>query len=805
MKQIILLFGALLLFNFIHGQTVTVQDKATLKPIPGAVITGNDPVTAILTDNYGMANIAALKSAVAINIRLTGYQTYTTTYDALLQNNGLVLLTESYHMFDEVVVSVSRFEDPVRQVAQPVEVIRASNLAFDNLQTSADVMQNTGNVFVQKSQMGGGSPVIRGFEANKVLMVVDGIRMNNAIYRGGHLQNIVTLDNAVMDKIEILFGPGSVMYGSDALGGVMHFFTKSPTLSGSDQLLTRINAFARYGTASNEKTGHLDFSLGGRRLGSLTSFTYSDFDDLLQGNNRRDEYPDFGKRPFYQERVNGEDLQVPNEDPDLQVGSGYTQYDFLQKFTFQQNASVSHQLNMQYSTSSDVPRYDRLTETTNGAFDGPLKYGDWYYGPQKRLLASYTLNLTREQGVYDRARIIAGYQNIEESRHDRRFGNPSINHRTEQLDIFTLNADFSKEQGKSTWRYGLEGTANHVNSMANKENIDTGATAPQSTRYPDGGSDVTTAALYLSDQYHLSPRITLNGGLRLSYNSLKAIFVDTTFYPFPFDDINQQFTNLSGSLGAVWNGNAGWRVSLLGATGFRAPNVDDLAKVFESVPGSVVVPNPDLGPEKTYNVDLGISKTIDEKYNIGIDGYYTWYRDAITTQPGTFNGQSQIDYDGELSNVTINVNALSAYIFGFNAYASVQLTDGLTLYSTINYTYGRINTDTTAYPLDHIAPLFGKTSLDYKIKKFRAEVYAMYNGWKHLEDYNLNGEDNYPFATVDGMPSWATFNLKASYQLTQNFTVQLGVENILDTNYRVFASNISAPGRNVSVTVRGAW
>jgi hemoglobin/transferrin/lactoferrin receptor protein len=407
--------------------------------------------------------------------------------------------------------------------------------------------------------------------------------------------------------------------------------------------------------------------------------------------------------------------------------------------------------------------------------------------------------------MFDRARIIAAYQNIEESRHDRRFGNPSINHRTEQLDIFTLNADFSKEQGKSTWRYGMEGTTNHVNSSASKENIDTGEMSPQSTRYPDGGSDVNTAALYLSDQYHLSERITLNGGIRLSYNSLKAVFVDTTFYPFPFDDISQQFTNLSGSLGAVWNGNAGWRVSMLGATGFRAPNVDDLAKVFESVPGSVVVPNPDLGPEKTYNIDLGVSKAIKDKYNIGVDGFYTWYHDAITTQPGTFNGQSQIEYDGELSNVTMNVNALSAYVYGFNAYASVELTDGLTLYSTINYTYGRINTDSTDSPLDHIPPVFGKTSLDYKIKKFRTEVYAMYNGWKHLEDYNLNGEDNFPFATVDGMPSWATFNLKASYQLTQNFTVQLGLENILDTNYRGFASNISAPGRNVSITVRGNW
>ena len=255
MKQIILLLGALILINSLSGQTITVQDKATLKPIANALINSVNPEAHILTDVHGMADITEMKDADSIDIYFTGYQTLLTSYDALMQGNGIVYLTETYHLFDEVVVSASRFEEPVRQVAQPVEVIRATNLAFDNLQTSADVMQNTGNVFVQKSQLGAGSPVIRGFETNKVLLVVDGIRMNNAIYRGGHLQNIVTLDNAAMEKIEILFGPGSVMYGSDALGGVMHFFTKSPTLSGDDKLLTHVNAFARYSTANKEKTG----------------------------------------------------------------------------------------------------------------------------------------------------------------------------------------------------------------------------------------------------------------------------------------------------------------------------------------------------------------------------------------------------------------------------------------------------------------------------------------------------------------------------------------------------------------------
>jgi hemoglobin/transferrin/lactoferrin receptor protein len=164
-----------------------------------------------------------------------------------------------------------------------------------------------------------------------------------------------------------------------------------------------------------------------------------------------------------------------------------------------------------------------------------------------------------------------------------------------------------------------------------------------------------------------------------------------------------------------------------------------------------------------------------------------------------------IIYGGELSRVTTNVNAKQAYIYGFNGYVSINFTKTLSLYSTINYTYGRIETDTTPYPLDHIPPLFGKTSLRYSGEKLKAEFYAMYNGWKNLEDYNTVGEDNIAYATADGMPAWTTFNVKASYQLTPVFSIQAGVENIADSNYRVFASNISAPGRNVFATVRATW
>ena len=729
-------------------------------------------------------------------------QTTTTTTSTTLPDT---LKDDSFlkdnHSLEEVVVSANRFEQQRKDIPQQTEVVHASTLAFDNLQTSADAMQNTGNVFVQKSQLGGGSPVIRGFETNKVLLVVDGVRMNNAIYRAGHLQNVITLDNACMDRIEIIYGPGSVMYGSDALGGVMHFFTKNPSFSHDGSTAIHGSAFVRYATAAKEKSGHVDLSIGGGKLASLTSVTYSDFDDLQQGAQRRDKYPDFGKRTFYVERQGSEDVSIPNPDPDVQIGSGYSQYDILQKFVYRPGENVTHSLNLQFSNSSDVPRYDRLTQ---GTAQSPT-YAEWYYGPQRRMFASYRMKLHSGDGLFGNGGVTLAYQDIEESRHDRRFNSQNLNHRTEELDILTLNADFAMQQGKSSWSYGLEGTHNKVNSTAIRDQIVDGTQVPLDTRYPDGGSTTGSAALYVSNSYAINARFRLQGGLRAAYHTLNSKFEDKSFFPFPYDEVSQNNFVATGSLGSVLNLDSGFRLNFIASTGFRAPSIDDMSKVFESVPGNVIVPNPDLGPEHTYNVDLGLSKTFNKRHEIGVEGYYTWYRNAITVAPGTFNGQSQVIYNDSLSDVVTNVNARKAYIYGLNAYVSVVLTDALSLYSTINYTYGRIQADSADTPLDHIPPLFGKTSLRFSADKLKAELYAMYNGWKNLEDYNLLGEDNIAYATPEGMPSWMTINLKGSYKISDMLTIQAGIENIADTNYRVFASNISAPGRNVFVTVRAQW
>jgi hemoglobin/transferrin/lactoferrin receptor protein len=247
----------------------------------------------------------------------------------------------------------------------------------------------------------------------------------------------------------------------------------------------------------------------------------------------------------------------------------------------------------------------------------------------------------------------------------------------------------------------------------------------------------------------------------------------------------------------------------MGSTGYRVPNIDDLAKVFESVAGSsstngtLVVPNPDLQPEKTLNGDLAITKFFGEKARLEGVVFATDFFDAIVTRPSTFNGQSVITYNGFPANVVSSQNAGRAYIIGYSLSGRADISDRWALTAAYNYTRGRVkNEDGPETPLDHIPPAFGRAGLSYAHQAWRGELFSNFNGWKRLRNYSSSGEDNLQYATPEGMPSWYTINVRIGFDVNKWLTLQAGVDNMLDLQYRLFASGINAPGRNIFGTLR---
>ncbi|MDO9374729.1 MAG: TonB-dependent receptor [Ferruginibacter sp.] len=727
---------------------------------------------------------------------------------------------------EEIVISANNFTEKKKNVAQKIDVLSARDIAASNAQNTGDLLSNTGKIFVQKSQQGGSSPVIRGFEASRILLVIDGVRMNNAIYRGGHLQNAITVDQNSLARVEIMYGPASTIYGSDALGGIIHLVTKSPILSGDQSFLSTGSAFTRFSSANNEKTIHADMSIGGKKIAWLQAYNFSDFGDLKMGNRYPTAYPDFGRRTQYVESMNGVDSIVNNPDDRVQKFSGYRQWDILQKLVYKPTERLSHSLNFQFSNSGDVPRYDRLQDVRNGA----LRYASWYYGPQKRFLGAYELSATN-LSFWNELKLNVNYQDIEESRYTRDYRRyDRFDSRIERVKVFGAGLTGRKIIGAHEITAGADLQLNDVKSRANRKNLLTGEVSKLDTRYPDGKNKMNNFGVFVQHVFKFqNEKFVLNDGLRVQHVSLNSSISDNSFFKLPDTIAKQRNTAITGNVGLVFKPQDNTNIKVSYSAGFRAPNIDDLAKIFESSTAArqVVVPNAKLRPEYTHNFDLSIYHKIASRVAVQATGFYTFFTNAIIKAPFILNGQDSILYNGVKSQVLASQNVNRASLYGFSGGLDVDFSAHFTFTSTISYTKGNfkvppgkistiyeqqpagnyllVQRDVRSRPLDHIPPLMGRSAISFKNQLITTEFYVLFNGWKHLDNYNPDGEDNAQYATADGMPSWVTLNWKGSMKIGNNLHLQLGVENIADRNYRYFASGFSAPGRNFIVGLRGNW
>jgi hemoglobin/transferrin/lactoferrin receptor protein len=803
MKKIFLfwlLFGITIVGS---TQIVTVFDSETGQPLDLVTLGSNSPRAFALTNPEGQADITAFKGAEKIEIRLMGYKTITLSFAKLQSEDFMIIMEPSMISLDQVVVSATRWSQPKRDIPAKITSITPREVNLQNPQTAADLLGISGEVFIQKSQQGGGSPMIRGFSTNRLLYTIDGVRMNTAIFRSGNLQNVISLDPFAIENTEVYFGPGSIIYGSDAIGAVMSFQTLTPRLSITDKPLITGMAEVRHATANNEITGHFNVNMGWKKWALLTSFTSYDYGDLRMGSYGPEEY----LRPFYVQRIDSADVMVTNEDPQVQTPTGYSQINMMQKVRFSPNQQWDFQYAFHYSTTTDYARYDRHIRLRNGL----PRSAEWNYGPQVWAMNNLSITHHSNNAIYDEMTIRLAQQYFEESRIDRDYNDAMRYNRLEKVDAYSVNVDFQKSASEDLQLYyGLEGVRNDVTSSGTDEDITTGLIFTGPSRYPQ--STWSSYAAYLTGQYHFGEKFMVQAGARYNQFDLDADFTSNLdFYPFPFSALNLNDGALTGSIGFSFNPDKTWTISLNGSTGFRWPNVDDIGKVFDSEPGSVVVPNPDLKAEYAYNGEIDIAKVFREVVKIDITAFYTQLDYAMVRRDFTLNGQDSIVYDGEMSKVQAIQNAAVAQVYGVQAGIEIKLPSGFGLSSRYNYQVGEEELDDgTTSPSRHAAPAFGVTRLNYSYQKLNLQLYGIYSAAVKYEDMpeEEKGKD-YMYAKDENgnpwSPSWYTLNFKAMVQLTDMLSVSAGLENITDQRYRPYSSGIVAPGRNFIISVRATF
>lgn len=802
----ILKYSALFFFLFsfqqnLFSQIVTVKDREDLSNLEFVTFISSDKSIFAATDKKGQVNFTPFQKATSIEVSRLGYKTKVLTYQRVIDLDYVILLDPKPFLSDQIIISASRWKERSAETPSRIAVLGEKSITIQQPQTSADLLNTSGQIFLQKSQLGGGSPMIRGFATNRLLISVDGVRMNTAIFRSGNLQNVINIDPFSVQQTEILFGPGSVMYGSDAIGGVMDFTTTKPQFAIDDTLLFHVDATTRYSSVNTEKTNHIGIKLGSQKWAYVGSATYFDFGDLRMGSHGPSEY----LKPFYVDTKNGIDSAMVNPDPQSQRPTAYNQINTLQKLAYRIIKDVDLEYAFQYSTTSDYPRYDRLIRTKNG---NP-KSAVWKYGPQEWRMQVLTLSNRIKTRFYDDMVLKLAYQNFEESRIDRDFKKPTQSTRIEQVGAISASIDFLKLWSDSRkLSYGIEFITNEVKSVGFDENITSNTKVDAQSRYPQ--ANWSSYAIFASYSHNLTEKLKLVTGARYNQYVIDATF-DTRFYPFPFTKTSINDGALTGSLGAIWNPSVKTTLSAIVSTGFRTPNVDDLGKVFESVPGSVIVPNPDLKAEYAYNAELGFAQVFGEVAKWDVTVYYTLLDNALVRRDFQLAGQDSIMYSGEMSKVQAIQNAAEARVWGIQTGIDFDLWAGFTLQSRFSYQKGEEELDNgTTNPLRHASPWFGNTKIQYSVSKWRSELNLVYNGEVSFKDLSDDERSKPFYYAIDKngnpyTPAYAILNFKNVYYFNSNWMISAGIENMFDLRYRAYSSGLVAPGRNVMLALKASF
>jgi len=760
MKQLILI-SFLLMCKLAFSQNIEVFDKILAIPIENVNIKSKQK--GVITNSKGVCAINKFKENDTLIISHIAYHQIQIIKSSIsskifLEPRIKILPTVNFELDKKALLDQN---DPICET-------EAGNTKIAS-KTTAEKLEGNSGVTIQESQSGGGSPNFRGMEANRLLLVVDGIPLNNAIYRSGHLQSSASINPYFLGSIYLVSGPASVAYGNGAMGGALLFNTYTNTSLNENKFYFN----QQFESATNGVLLNFLSQYHHKKLAFTSGFSVKSLENLKMGENRNHGYLQWGKEGI---ATNG------NE----QLFTTYQQADFMHKTFYNINKNSSILLNTQFATSSNINRFDKL----NDIKDGIAKYSDWYYGPQSRFLQSLKHSNFKETILFQKMNTTLSFQDVSESRHKSKKSENQLSNRYENVKIYDISFDFSKSIKSLNISYGLGNRYQKVNSKADKTSNN--IISHNSTRYPDGGSSVNDFFSYTQAKIPLHKKLKLVIGARYNQNNLTAIFNDSTTFNFPYKQLQNNNSSLvkSASLEYSLNTNTLFKTSYYG--GFRNPNIDDIGKVFSKNGNYVVIPNEKLEAEYSDNYEMTI-KYFKGKIKTNLSLFYTNINNAIRREFSTLNSKDSMLYDGEMMKIQMNKNIESANIYGININAIYEYNKSLNLNANFNYLKGNTMEN---QPLSHIPPTNGKLSINYTIKKQEFEFYAKYNAAKKSNEYDDGGVDNLEEATINGTPMWYTLNLQYSNKLDNDIIISCGVQNIADIHYKTFSSGISASGRN---------
>ena len=645
--------------------------------------------------------------------------------------------TETVAKMDSVIITTLRTDNEAFNIPYSVSSVGAAHFNKVNARTTPELLAAVIGLFIQKTNHGGGSPFIRGLTGNQTLVLVDGIRLNNSIFRYGPNQYINTVDPFTIQNIEVLKGTGSVQYGTDAIGGIINILSKKPAFS-KEKSTTTGNALARYVSGNMEKTMRLSGTHSTKRSAFQAGISLRDFGDLIGGFTTK------------------------------QAPSRYREATFDGKAIFELGRKINLQLAHQQVVQYNVPVYHKIV-LENFAINKTDR--------QKRFLEYAKLAITGNNNLLKQVDITFSHQHGAEKRSRLKNGSNTLVQEEDRITTagFSINA-LSQIKKDYTVNTGVEYYHDWVKSNRADVNIATGSLVSKRGLYPNN-SRYSNLSLYHLHNVELS-KFVINGGVRL--NSF-AITVKDTFA----EQVSLTPSAIVVNGAVMYSITNRHKVYANYSTGFRAPNIDDLG-TLGIVDFRYELPTTNLAPEKSANYEVGY-KYKSNKTKIDIALYCMDLSNIITRNkiPNEFiNGYA----------VYKKQNAESAYIKGFEVEVQQAIQKYFKVAAAISYTYGKNNSKQE--PLRRIPPFNGRVITSYTKNNFFLNAeYFFADKQSRLAQGDI--DDNR--ITNTGTASWHVVNIFAGYHYSF-LQLNMGLQNITDTDYRTHGSGINAIGRSFVVS-----
>lgn len=800
-KKLFVIITSISFFLSTFSQDVTVLDKFSNFALAGVSVYALNSTDTLQTNADGEVNIGIFSNDDIIIFYMPYFKKGRYTKEELAKNHNTVYMDRG-----DALNKISS-TSPLKSKEYSADLPFFIDIVDLDDQSTLNLDDEGGGERITFNNNEGGMSVFRGLEAGKMLLVLDGIRLNNAIHRNGKVERLLNFDQTMTKRVQQIYGTGFTIYSPDATGGVVQYFTTIPPLSQDYPFVYHVEANTKYESASKSSISNVNLSMSGLKFSSFTSVSYGNFGEITMGKNRKgipiaDSI--YGLHLYSLERINDTDRVVINEEPYKQLKTDYEQLYILQKFRYKLGNYSNLILNFHYVNTSDVGIYSGLTEI-NGDH---LRFAECRFEPQDKIIGSLNYLYEHKTIFFDFLSIQNTFSHFNEYRVTRKYKNPVALHQIENLNVYKFNADFVKLYNVNRMLYGIEYNFNKLTSNAFFLNIEADTTWQGLNRYPTNGSFAHDAALYWNYKWMNNPQFVVNLGARYNFNYSEAHF-DNNSPQLPLTFTEKKYINHAPAASISFDTYPfrGLQVKLLLSSAQHSPIIDDFAKIMVKN-FTANIPTDNLKSEKLLTGELGVTGTMFEKFRIYGSVFYTKMFDALISKDTVLNGNDSLYFGTDGYDIATKVNIPQAYIYGVSGgfnfnYSFDQKQKVYIKFSTsLNYVKGINQLDNMSLP--NIPPFYGNTTLNFNFYSASLRVVYIFNGQKPYNELSPVGEDYIEKAASTGFLPWQTLNAKILVSVKDNPKISFGVDNIFDKFYRPYRSAIVAPGRNFIFSLKFA-